>query len=297
MKVLVTGSSGQLGSYICELVAGEHEVSGLDLVPSTHASTRDLTVLGDIRNAADAARAVAGAEAVVHCAAQVSVERSTEDPVSDAQTNVLGTVNMLHAASRSGVRRFVYVSSAAVYGDPVRIPIGEGHPTEPLSNYGASKLSGEKFTLACGHTTDMEVAVVRPFNFYSPRADPRSPYSGVITKFVERVRSGKPPVIEGDGLQTRDFIHARDVASMAVALLSAEGVDGEVFNCGSGSPTSILDLAKATVSASGRRLEPEFTAPRKGDIRHSLADMAKAKGALGFSAKVPLGDGLAELLR
>lgn len=297
MKVLVTGSSGQLGSYICESMAGEHEISGLDLVPSTHASARDLTVLGDIRNAADAARAVAGADAVVHCAAQVSVERSTEDPVSDAQTNVLGTVNMLHAASRSGVRRFVYVSSAAVYGDPVQIPIGEGHPTEPLSNYGASKLSGEKFTLACGHTTDMEVAVIRPFNFYSPRADPKSPYSGVITKFVERVRAGRPPVIEGDGLQTRDFIHARDVAAMAVSLLSAEGVDGEVFNCGSGASTSILDLAKATVSASGRHLEPEFTAPRKGDIRHSLADVSKARGALGFSAKVPLGDGLAELLR
>ena len=297
MKVLVTGSSGQLGSYVCEAMAGAHEVSGMDILPSMHPSTRELTVRGDIRSPADADRAVRGAEAVVHCAAQVSVERSTEDPVSDAETNVLGTVNMLRAASRSGVRRFVYVSSAAVYGDPVRVPIGEDHPTEPLSNYGASKLSGEKFALSFGRTTGMEVAVVRPFNFYSPRADPKSPYSGVITKFVARVRDGKPPIIEGDGLQTRDFIHARDVAAMVVLLLEADGVRGKVYNCGSGIPTSILDLARATVSASGRRLEPEFTAPRKGDIRHSLADMARARGELGFSAKVPLSEGLSELLR
>ncbi len=297
MKVLVTGSSGQLGSYICESMAGEHEVSGLDIAPSMHASTKDLTVLGDIRVAADAERAVRGIDAVVHCAAQVSVERSTEDPVTDAQTNVLGTVNMLHASARSGVKRFVYISSAAVYGNPRSVPISEDHPTEPMSNYGASKLAGEKFTLAFGHTTPMEVVVMRPFNFYSPRADPKSPYSGVITKFVERVRMGEPPMIEGDGQQTRDFIHARDVASMAVLLLGAEGVSGKVFNCGSGQSTSILELARTTVSASGRDMRPVFTVSRKGDIRHSVADMSRARGALRFSPRVSLSEGVSELLR
>ena len=296
MKILVTGSSGQLGSYICELMAGGREVSGLDIAPSPHASTRGLTVLGDIRNAADATRAVRGVDAVVHCAAQVSVERSTEDPVGDAETNVLGTVNMLNASARSGVRRFVYVSSAAVYGNPRSVPIREDHPTEPMSNYGASKLAGERFTLAFGHTTQMEVVAMRPFNFYSPRADPESPYSGVITKFVERVRNGRPPRIEGDGLQTRDFIHARDVAAMAAALVDAEGVSGKVFNCGSGRSTSVLELAKVTIAASGRHFEPEFTAPRKGDIRHSLADVSLAKEVLGFSARIPLSEGMAELL-
>lgn len=297
MKVLVTGSSGQLGSYVCEAMSEGHKMSGLDIVPSVHASTRALTVLGDIRDPADAQRAVAGVGSVVHCAAQVSVERSTEDPVTDAQTNVLGTVNMLHASARSGVRRFVYISSAAVYGDPRAVPIGEDHPTEPMSNYGASKLSGERFTLAYGHTTGMEVVVVRPFNFYSPRADPMSPYSGVITKFVERVRRGEPPIIEGDGLQTRDFIHARDVASMVANVVDAPGISGTVFNCGSGRSTSVLELAKTTIAASGRRLEPAFTSPRKGDIRHSLADVSRAKEVLGFSTKVTLGEGIAELLR
>lgn len=297
MKVLVTGSSGQLGSYVCESMAGEHEVSGLDIVPSDHSSTSELTVLGDIRNAADALRAVKGVDAVVHCAAQVSVERSTEDPVTDAETNVIGTVNLLHASARSGVKRFVYISSAAVYGDPRSVPIPEDHPTGPMSNYGASKLAGEKFALAFGHTSGMGPVVMRPFNFYSPRADPESPYSGVITKFVERVRRGEPPVIEGDGLQTRDFLHAKDVARMAVMLLDADGVAGKVFNCGSGRSTSVLDLANATVSASGRKLEPEFVAPRKGDIRHSLADMTRAKRVLGFSTRISLDEGISGLLR
>ncbi|HIJ17629.1 MAG TPA: NAD-dependent epimerase/dehydratase family protein [Thermoplasmata archaeon] len=297
MKVLVTGSSGQLGSYICESMAGEYEVSGLDIAPSRHASTKDLTALGDIRDAGDASRAVSGVDVVVHCAAQVSVERSTEDPATDAHTNVLGTVNMLHASARSGVKRFVYISSAAVYGNPRSVPISEDHPTEPMSNYGASKLAGEKFTLAFGHTTPMEVVVMRPFNFYSSRADPKSPYSGVITKFVERVRMGEPPMIEGDGQQTRDFIHARDVAAMTVLLLAAEGVSGKVFNCGSGQSTSILELARTAISASGRNLKPAFTTPRKGDIRHSLADVSSARDALRFSPKVSLSEGISELLR
>ena len=297
MKVLVTGSSGQLGSYICESMAGEYEVSGLDIAPSRHASTKDLTALGDIRDAGDASRAVRCVDVVVHCAAQVSVERSTEDPATDAHKNVLGTVNMLHASARSGVKRFVYISSAAVYGNPRSVPISEDHPTEPMSNYGASKLAGEKFTLAFGHTTPMEVVVMRPFNFYSSRADPKSPYSGVITKFVERVRMGEPPMIEGDGQQTRDFIHARDVAAMTVLLLAAEGVSGKVFNCGSGQSTSILELARTAISASGRNLKPAFTTPRKGDIRHSLADVSSARDALRFSPKVSLSEGISELLR
>ncbi len=297
MKVLVTGSSGQLGSYVCELLAPAHEVSGMDLLPSVHARASRLTSTGDIRVPADAARCVAGAEAVVHCAAQVSVERSTEDPVSDAQTNVIGTINMLDASARAGVRRFVYISSAAVYGDPRSVPIDEAHPTEPMSNYGASKLSGERFALAYGHTSGMEVVVVRPFNFYSPRADPKSPYSGVITRFVERVGRGEPPVVEGDGMQTRDFIHARDVASMVSAALTAVGAAGKVFNCGSGSSTSVLELARTVISASGRRLEPAFTAPRKGDIRHSVADVTRARDVLGFSPRVTLSEGISELLR
>ena len=296
MRVLVTGSSGQLGSYVCESLLVGEDVVGIDLLP---ARVEGLSVVeGDIRDPGIVRRALHGVDAVVHCAAQVSVERSTEDPFSDMEVNVRGTLNLLHESIDAGVRRFVYISSAAVLGNPQRVPIDESHPTEPMSNYGASKLAGERYSVAYAHSRGLESVVVRPFNFYSSRADPDSPYSGVITKFISRVRAGKPPVIEGDGLQTRDFIHARDVARFVTTVLVHPGdLRGEVFNCGSGTATSVLDLARTVISLGGKDMEPEFVAPRKGDIRHSLADMGKARSVLGYEVAVPLRDGLAEMMR
>ncbi len=282
---------------MCEVLADRHEVSGLDLRPASVRALRQMSAQGDICRLTDVRRAVKGKEAVVHCAAQVSVERSMEEPVRDARTNVLGTLNLLHEGLAAGVAKFVYVSTAAVYGNPRYVPLDEKHPTDPMSNYGASKLGGEKYALAYAASGPMQVVAVRPFNFYSLRADPKSPYSGVMTRFVARVKAGKPPVIEGDGEQTRDFIHARDVAEMIRLLLENEGISGEVFNCGSGRSTSVLELARTTVSLSGKKLEPEFTRPRKGDIRHSRADIGKARRALGFAPKINLQDGLAELLK
>ncbi len=296
-KVLVTGSSGQLGSFVCELLAEGSDVVGLDVRPQPYSRLIDISVEGDITKRADVRKALKGVGAVIHCAAQVSVEKSLQDPLSDSRTNVLGTVNMLHESVQAGVRRFIYVSSAAVYGTPRRIPIDEDHPTHPMSNYGVSKLSGEKYALAYASTSPMEVVAVRPFNFYSVRADPDSPYSGVITKFVNRLKARKPPIIEGDGKQTRDFIHARDVAEMLALVLSKKGINGEVFNCGSGVSTSILDLANRAIAASGHALRPEFTAPRVGDIRDSLSNSAKATRLLGFRPKITLDEGLAELIR
>lgn len=296
MKVLVTGSAGQLGSYVCESLLDRYEVTGLD-VRLAGPGLRTISTRGDICRRGDVRKALRKVDAVVHCAAQVSVEMSTEDPLSDARTNVLGTLNLLDEGVRSGLGKFIYVSSAAVYGNPKRVPIDELHPTEPVSNYGASKLSGEKYALAYALSTPMQVSVVRPFNFYSVRADPKSPYSGVMTKFVARARAGKPPIIEGDGKQTRDFVHARDVVEMIRLMLENEGLSGQVFNCGSGRSTSVLDLARMAIELSGKRLEPEFRAARKGDIRHSRADINKAKKALGFVPRVKLQDGLAELFR
>jgi UDP-glucose 4-epimerase len=296
-KVLVTGSSGQLGSFVCELLAKDGEVAGLDKRPQPYGRLKNISLVGDITEPADVREALADVGAVIHCAAQVSVEKSIQDPLADSRTNVIGTVNLLHESVQAGVRRFIYVSSAAVYGTPKRIPIDEDHPTHPISNYGAGKLSGEKYALAYANTSSMEVVAVRPFNFYSIRADPDSPYSGVITKFVNRLKAGKPPIIEGDGKQTRDFIHARDVAEMLGLVLSKKGISGEVFNCGSGLSTSILDLANRAIAVSGHALRPEFTAPRIGDIRDSLSDSAKAAKLLGFRPKTTLDDGLAEMIR
>ena len=295
-KVLVTGSSGQLGSYVCERLARDHEVVGFDMRPQPYEAIMRLCILGDITSRSDVANALRGVRWVVHCAAQVSVEKSTKDPVFDANANVLGTVNMLQLSSEAEVERFVYVSSAAVFGQPKYAPIDESHPTEPISNYGVGKLSGEKYALAFARNSPMEVTCIRPFNFYSPRADPSSPYSGVITKFVGRLKSGKTPVIEGDGLQTRDFIHALDVVEMVALMLDKKGLDGQVFNCGSGHATSVLDLAISAIMLSGLKLKPEFTSPRVGDIRESVANCAKAREMLGFKPKIDLDQGLAELL-
>ncbi|MCU0851763.1 MAG: NAD-dependent epimerase/dehydratase family protein [Thermoplasmata archaeon] len=296
-KILVTGSSGQLGSYVCERLSRDHEVVGLDTRPQPFEPLKKSCVVGDITSRADVSNALRGVRWVVHCAAQVSVEKSTKDPVFDANVNILGTVNMLQLSSEAQVERFVYVSSAAIFGQPKYTPIDEAHPTEPISNYGVAKLSGEKYALAFARNSPMEVTSVRPFNFYSPRADPSSPYSGVITKFVNRLKSGKPPVIEGDGLQTRDFIHALDVVEMISLMLDKKGLDGQVFNCGSGHSTSILDLAISAIMLSGLKVKPEFTSPRVGDIRESLANCAKAKQMLGFKPTIDLDQGLAELLK
>lgn len=297
MRVLVTGSSGQLGSYVCERLMQDHEVVGIDIRPQQYEALRKISIVGDVTSRSDIASVLRGVRRVVHCAAQVSVEKSTENPVFDAQANVIGTVNLLQQSSESRVEKFLYISSAAVLGQPRYTPIDESHPTEPISNYGVGKLAGEKYALAFARNSPMEVSCIRPFNFYSPRADPTSPYSGVITKFVNRLKAGKPPVIEGDGLQTRDFIHALDVVEMVALMLDKDGLDGQIFNCGSGHPTSILDLAINAIMLSGLSVKPEFTPPRVGDIRESVANCTKARETLGFRPKIDLDQGLAELLK
>ncbi len=296
-RILVTGSSGQLGSFMCEQLMRGNDVVGMDVRPQPHGHLQSISMVGDITEEAHVKQAVQGVQSVVHCAAQVSVERSTQDPLFDAWTNILGTITLLNEAAQAGVSKFVYVSSAAVLGQPKYVPIDENHPTQPISNYGASKLAGEKYAYAYAKNTSMETVIVRPFNFYSPRADPQSPYSGVITRFISRVREDKPPVIDGDGRQTRDFIHARDVAAMLQLVIEKEGLNGEVFNCGSGRSTSINELASTVIMASGKRLKPENGPARVGDIKDSLSTCAKARRMLGFEPKIPLSEGIAELIR
>jgi len=295
MKVLVTGSSGQIGSYVCENLMRDHQVVGLDIRDQPYDSLKRFSVVGDIRDQGSVRNALKGVEAVVHCAAQVSVVKSTEDPLQDASTNVLGTVNMLTESVAAGVSKFIYISSAAVLGNPKYIPIDENHPTNPMSNYGVSKLAGEKYAYAFAKNTKMQVCSVRPFNCYSSRSDPDSPYSGVITRFFSRLRSGQPPIIEGDGGQIRDFIHSKDVAYMVELLVSKRWSSGETYNCGTGVSTSILELANAAIAASGKNLKPEFTSPRVGDIRQSLADTSRSAGLIGFRARIKLADGLREM--
>lgn len=285
MQVLVTGSSGQVGSYVVDLLrARDHTVVGLDLRPSPW------TVhVEDIRDMGACTEAMAGCDAVVHCAAHVSVHRSIEDPSLDASTNILGTLNLLEAAHKEGTRRFVNVSSAAVYGDPDALPIPETHPLRPMSPYGVGKVAAETYCNVYRDLHGMEAVTVRPFNIYSPRQDPDNPYSGVISRFLSAARSGEPLNVFGDGAQTRDFVHAQDVAEALLLLATGPLPEARCVNLGTGTATSVSALA-AMVSP-GPRPGIVHLPARPSDIRHSRADTRLA-ASIPWQPGVGLREGL-----
>ncbi len=291
MKVLITGASGQIGSYVLEKFADKCDAVGVDLKPCPIEDLKDLVVQGDLRNYEFMRRVVKNVDAVIHLAAQVSVENSWNAPVYDAENNIIATINLLKSCSDYGVDRFVYISSAAVYGNPRYVPIDEEHPKNPISPYGVSKLTGEYY---CRVFSDrIHTVIVRPFNVFSARMDPNNPYSGVIAKFIFRVKQKLPPVIYGDGKQTRDFVHVRDVVDF-VEITLKKGENGEAYNVGTGRETSILELAEIIMDIAGINGKPVFDKPRKGDIRRSCANISKAK-KLGFEPKTDLRRDLEEI--
>jgi UDP-glucose 4-epimerase len=292
MKILITGISGQVGSYLAEALCEHHEVVGVDHRPTKISTLVPFTRIVDIRDYRKLAPMVRDADAVIHTAAQVGVEASLRDPMEDAENNILGTLNLLKASSEAELERFIYFSSAAVFGNPQYLPLDEAHPQNPLSPYGISKLAGEKYTLTFHENFGVPATVIRPFNIYSPRGDPKSPYSGVITNFFDRVRNNAAPIIFGDGTQTRDFVEISDVINMTLLMLEKDKCIGEVFNCGTGVPTSINELAHLIIDLYGKTVEPEHVAPRVGEIHASYADITRAKSVLGYRPKVNLEEGL-----
>ena len=291
MKILITGASGQIGSYVLEEFVDKFDAAGVDLKPCSIKDLKDLVVQGDLRNYELVRKIVKDIDAVIHLAAQVSVENSWNDPVYDAENNVIATINLLKACSDYGLDRFVYISSAAVYGNPQYVPVDEEHPKNPISPYGVSKLAGEYY---CKVFSDrIHTVIVRPFNVFSARMDPNNPYSGVIAKFISRVKRKLPPVIYGDGKQTRDFVHVRDVVDF-VEIALRRGENGKAYNVGTGKETSILELAEIIMDIAGINGKPVFDKPRKGDIRRSCADISKAK-RLGFESKTDLRRDLEEI--
>ena len=297
MKIVVTGSSGQVGSYLVEHFAKDHEVVGMDNRPCPYPEAAKHTKSADIAKEKDLSRFLKGSDWVVHCAAQVSVERSMKDPLFDADVNVMGTVNLLWNSFKHDARNFLYISSAAIYGDPIRVPLDEDHPTNPLSPYGISKLCAEKYVMAFANAYGLSVCSVRPFNIYSTRADPHSPYSGVVTKFISWAKEGKPLLVEGDGNQTRDFIHISDVVRMVdLAIKKPKDSMGRIFNCGTGKGSTINELAELVRSLSEKKVDIKHIAPRQGDIRYSHADIGSAQSILGYAPKIPLQVGIKELM-
>ncbi|HMK46311.1 MAG TPA: NAD-dependent epimerase/dehydratase family protein [Methanocella sp.] len=299
-SVLVTGGFGQVGSYICEaLVRSNAKVTVLDNLSSNGIIEMPGVnfIRGDIRNPTIVRQMVKDADAIVHCAAQIYIAASIVDPIFDAENNIIGTLNLLNAAREANVERFVYFSSAATYGDPIRLPVDESHPQNPLSPYGVSKLSGEKYALAYSAVYGIPATVIRPFNIYSPRQNPSNPYSGVISKFIDRTSQGLSPVIFGDGTATRDFVSVHDVVDMVLLLLKKNSAVGKAFNCGTGKATSVGDLAHTIIDLYGyTNVKPEMQADRPGDIKYSYADISRAKELLGYLPKVGLTEGLREII-
>jgi len=295
-KILITGGLGQVGSYLVDALHEKAKITVLDNYSSTtrEAVPPEVNVIkGDVKDRM-AADLVNQNDVVIHTAAQISVTASMKDPLFDAQNNVFGTLNLLEAARRSSISKFIYISSAAVYGDPINVPITESHPQDPLSPYGVSKLSGEKYCMMYNKAFGLPSCCIRSFNIYSPRQDPGNPYSGVISRFIEKARAGQSPVIFGDGTQTRDFISVHDIVDIIKLLLEKEDANGHVFNAGTGNSITVSELANMVLETFDVDVPVRYMPERPGDIKYSCSDISKARKILGFEPKVSLREGLME---
>jgi UDP-glucose 4-epimerase len=296
---LVTGGAGFIGSHLVDaLVEGGERVRVLDDFSTARAenlsAARGVEVVrGSVTDPAAVARAVEGCDVVYHLAAMASVARSVEDPLACHEICATGTLNVLDAARQAGVRRVVYAASASAYG-AASDPAGqdEATPLVPLSPYAAAKLTGEFYCEAFTHTYGLETVRLRFFNVFGPRQRADSPYSGVIAIFAAALAAGRTPTVFGDGLQSRDFVYVSDVAAALRLAARTPGVGGRVYNVGTGSSVTLLDLVAALNRVLGRNVVPNHGPPRAGDVRHSRARIERIRGELGFFAAVPFEDGL-----
>lgn len=302
-RALVTGGAGFIGSHIVdELVANGVRVTVLDNLSTghrrniEHLADRIDFIEGDIRDVEVLDQVIVGCEVVFHQAAVVSVSQSVEDPAHSCEVNDLGTVRVLDASRRSGVRRVVMASSSAVYGDDPRLPKTEDMVPKPLSPYAVQKLSGEFYASVFMGLYGLETVCLRYFNVFGPRQDPSSPYSGVISIFMTKATAGQPPTIYGDGGQTRDFVYVEDVVHANMMAATEATAAGQVYNVGSGAFIRIHELWDLIGELSGIQLDPAFAPSRPGDIRDSVSDIAAIHKALGFSPRVDLRQGLKQTL-
>jgi UDP-glucose 4-epimerase len=235
-----------------------------------------------------------GADGVVHLAALIDVEASVRDPFETHDVNVNGTLNVLREAVKAGVKRFVFASSTAVYGDANPLPLREDYPLCPISPYAASKAAAEGYCRAFNSCYGLGIVILRYFNVYGP-GQRNSAYSGVVTRFLEKAFRGEPLIVYGDGGQTRDFIYVDDVVKATILALEGVGVEGETFNVCTGKPTSVNELVEVVRVIVGRDLRVVYDKPRKGDIRSNYGDPSKAEKTLGFKAKTSLKEGLEKM--
>ena len=304
MRVLVTGGAGFIGSHIVDrLISDGFEVRIIDNLSTGRLENiqRHLGngkadfIKGDIRNASLVRKSVDDVGVVVHLAALTSVPFSLENPSLTFDVNLLGTLHLLRSSINEGVRKFVFVSSCSVCGEPESLPVTEEAQTNPISPYAESKIAAERYCLGFQERGFLGSVVLRFFNVYGPRQG-MNDYSGVITRFIDCCRQRLPLAIHGDGSQTRDFVSVYDTVEAVLASIKRRDADGKVFNIGSGTPTSINELAKTVSELAGVDLELSYEKSRDGDIKDSYADISRAKKILGYEPKVCLRDGLRALL-
>jgi UDP-glucose 4-epimerase len=301
MHVLVTGGAGFIGSNTVDLLLERgHDVRVLDNFYSgkrenLQPHARLEVVDGDVRDLATVESAMAGVTHVLHLAAQVFVPTSIEQPAFSGSVNIAGFVTVLDAARRLGKQRVVYASSAAVYGLSADLPLTEATPPMPLSPYALEKLVNDQYAALFAQLYGTSACGMRYFNVYGPRQDPRSPYSGVISKFCAVVAAGEALTVFGDGLQTRDFVSVRDVARANLAALESEVVG--VVNVATGHSVTLLDLIRVLGEVVGRRLTVHHAAPRQGEVLKSEVSPQRLREALHVADPLPLADGLTALLR
>jgi len=296
---LVTGGAGFIGSHIVdELVRRGERVRVLDNL-STGKRENLAGVIeqiefleGDIRNLETVRRAVESMDYVLHQAALPSVPRSVADPLTSHEINVTGTLNILIAAREVNVKRVVYASSSSVYGNSPTLPKHEEMPTNPLSPYAVSKLAGENYCHAFYKVYELPTVALRYFNVFGPRQDPQSQYAAVIPKFIAAMLRDDPPVIHGDGLQSRDFTYVANVVEANLRVCQSAEIVGHVCNAALGGRVSLLELLAMLNRVLGANIKAEFDAARPGDVKHSQADMSRLQGLTGFKQVVGFEEGL-----
>jgi nucleoside-diphosphate-sugar epimerase len=305
MKFLITGGAGFIGSHIVQhLLKANHQARVLDNFSTGKrenlafaAGSRSLEIHeGDIRDAATVAAAMADIDGVFHEAALVSVPLSVEQPELSFDINARGSFNVFEAARKAGVRRVVCASSAAVYGDNAKLPLSETAAPIPLSPYGLDKLYTEQLGAMYQSLYGQQMVALRYFNVFGPRQDPKSPYSGVISIFVDRLKAGTVPTIYGDGEQTRDFVYVGDIVQANLKAMFTKSAGFRVFNVGCGRKTSLNQLLAQLKELTGSAVTPTYVDGRSGDIRHSLSDISRIQTELGYAPEYTLAEGLRLLL-
>jgi len=302
-KVVVTGGAGFIGSHLAEEVArrGYHVIILDDLSTGKVENIEDLLdkdnvefIKGSITDPPLLQELFRGVDYVFHQAAIPSVPRSIENPQASHEVNVSGTLNVLLAARENSVKKVIYASSSSVYGDIPTLPKREDMVPHPLSPYAVTKLAGEYYCQVFHQVYELPTVCLRYFNVYGPRQDPNSQYAAVIPRFIKRALEGNPPIIFGDGEQTRDFTFVKD--AVEASILAAESDARRLFNIAQGESITINELAKLIISIVGKNMEPIHQEPRPGDIRHSLADISRAR-AFGYEPRCSLQEGLRETIR